>query len=602
MNLVNRVGFISWVVIIALLVFSLDIPVTKAADSDFSNGITVDSKLDTVDSNVGDNICDDGSGNCTLRAAIEESNATAGTQTIAFNISGTADFTNGGQNGYSIQPTSGLPNITDTTTIDGYTQPGAQANTAVAPQPLNGRLLIELRGMAGLGMPSMQANGSILRGLVINSFDSSGVIIWGDDIRIVGNYIGTDPTGMIARPNTNNGINGHASGTSDRAIIGSTNPADRNIISGNAGAGITPNTDQDDWVVKGNYIGLGADGVTQIGNSAPINGPGAMSIDNCSGTIVGGSELGAVNVISGNKNFGIFPDNTEGLVIQGNIIGPDWKGDPIPGNVQLGGIGLPALNGPFINTIIGGVNPGEGNLIAYNDGSGIAVIKVFISGISNFNPDKIAILGNSIYGNTPNGSYIISQSGLGIDLIDGEFTNMTSTTSGPTPNDTGDTDTGPNGYMNFPVLASVAQQDNNVAINYSLDALDSPTNQYRVEFFANDTADPSGYGEGQTYLGSTTTAPGTNLVANLTVPNGTNLNGKHITATTTTIDNTTTSGFGSTSEFSAVVIASAAFSPQLLTNNSLAATGDNYLGLRLLSLLIIILAAIGLSRGLHQRG
>lgn len=117
-----------------------------ASDNDFSNGITVDSKTDGVDSNVGDNICDDGSGNCTLRAALQESNATAGAQTINFNITGTADFINGGQNGYTIKPTSKLPDITDTVTIDGYSQPGAQPNTAIAPQPLNGRLLVEVDG------------------------------------------------------------------------------------------------------------------------------------------------------------------------------------------------------------------------------------------------------------------------------------------------------------------------------------------------------------------------------------------------------------------------------------------------------------------------
>ena len=252
-----------------------------------------------VNSNA-DTAADDGV--CTLREAIIASNSNAasganpgecvsgdpGADVINFNITGAADFTIAGQNGYTIQPSTGLPNISETVSINGYSQPGALANTAVAPQPLNGRLLIELKGSPSLGMPNVQANSSVIRGLVINSFDSSGLIIWGDDIQVLGNYIGTDPTGLIAEPNALNGINGHNSGTSDRAIIGSTNPADRNVISGNAGAGITPNTGEDGWIVKGNYIGMGADGVTQVGNSAPINGPGGMSIDNCSDTVVWG--------------------------------------------------------------------------------------------------------------------------------------------------------------------------------------------------------------------------------------------------------------------------------------------------------------------------
>lgn len=140
-----------------------------ASDNDFSNGITVDNKGDGADSNVGDNICDDGSGNCTLRAAIEESNATTGAQTINFNITGTADFTNNGQNGYTIQPTSGLPTITDTVTINGYSQPGAQANTAVAPNPLNGTLLIEIDGSSQndiLFKFRTNSNNSAIRGSV----------------------------------------------------------------------------------------------------------------------------------------------------------------------------------------------------------------------------------------------------------------------------------------------------------------------------------------------------------------------------------------------------------------------------------------------------
>lgn len=114
-----------------------------------------------VNSNA-DTAADDGV--CTLREAIESSNSNAasgatpgecisgdsGADVINFNITGTADFTIAGQNGYTIQPSTGLPNITETVTINGYSQPGSAVNTAVAPQPLNGRLLIELTGSQAL--------------------------------------------------------------------------------------------------------------------------------------------------------------------------------------------------------------------------------------------------------------------------------------------------------------------------------------------------------------------------------------------------------------------------------------------------------------------
>ena len=54
------------------------------------------------------------------------------------------------------------------------------------------------------------------------------------------------------------------------------------------------------------------------------------------------------------------------------------------------------------------------------------------------------------------------------------------------------------------VLTSATQTGTNAEINFNLDAADGENDQYRVEFFSNDTPDPSGYGEGQTFLGSTT--------------------------------------------------------------------------------------------------
>ncbi len=49
---------------------------------------TVNSTSDVGDNNAGDGVCNDGGGNCTLRAAIEESNALVGADNIHFNIAG----------------------------------------------------------------------------------------------------------------------------------------------------------------------------------------------------------------------------------------------------------------------------------------------------------------------------------------------------------------------------------------------------------------------------------------------------------------------------------------------------------------------------------
>ncbi|MCS7061555.1 MAG: hypothetical protein RMN25_10390 [Anaerolineae bacterium] len=60
----------------AVTLMMLGVEVIRAA------GFTVASTADVGDSSPGDGICDDGSGQCTLRAAIEEANALAGEDTI----------------------------------------------------------------------------------------------------------------------------------------------------------------------------------------------------------------------------------------------------------------------------------------------------------------------------------------------------------------------------------------------------------------------------------------------------------------------------------------------------------------------------------------
>ena len=76
---------------------------------------TVNTKGDRSDADPGDGVCDDGLGNCTLRAAIAEANARAVRDTIAFDISGSVPHT--------IRPESALPEITAQVFIDGTIEP-----------------------------------------------------------------------------------------------------------------------------------------------------------------------------------------------------------------------------------------------------------------------------------------------------------------------------------------------------------------------------------------------------------------------------------------------------------------------------------------------
>lgn len=81
-----------------------------------------------------------------MREALEDA---SGGQTISFNISGAGP--------HVIKPTSELPGLVDSVSIDGYTQPGASPNTAAAWQPGNASIRIVLDGsLAGPGVNGLE--------------------------------------------------------------------------------------------------------------------------------------------------------------------------------------------------------------------------------------------------------------------------------------------------------------------------------------------------------------------------------------------------------------------------------------------------------------
>src|SRR5439155_25344558 len=91
--------------------------------------------------------------------------------------------------------------------------------------------------------------------------------------------------------------------------------------------------------------------------------------------------------------------------------------------------------------------------------------------------------------------------------------------------------TGPNNFQNFPVLPSAVTSGSSTTITGTLDTLAS--GPFTIEFFSNDAADPSGYGEGQTYLGSTTATTDGSGHAAFTSTFPVSTAGKLITATAT---------------------------------------------------------------------
>jgi hypothetical protein len=93
---------------------------------------------------------------------------------------------------------------------------------------------------------------------------------------------------------------------------------------------------------------------------------------------------------------------------------------------------------------------------------------------------------------------IFSNGGLGIDLAP----------VGVTPNDPGDGDSGANDLQNFPVLSSAESSSQGTKIEGTLNS--TPNTAFTLEFFSNSACDPSGFGEGQQFLGSTSVTTGEN--------------------------------------------------------------------------------------------
>jgi CSLREA domain-containing protein len=639
-----------------------------AADNDFSDGITVDSTGDAPDANVGNGVCDDGSGNCTLRAAIEEANSEAGPQTISFNIAplnGTVK---------TISPASSLPDIDSEIHIDGFTQDDAVPNTADMPEPMNAEIRVMIDGSslatseAGFQYGST-ATGSSVKGLsIVNCPGSAIAIYYVSNITVSGVYLGVEPDGITSGTNgaddnsatpVNTGYNVTAN-NSPGIKVGGSMPEDRFISVASAGRSIQIASGSDNGIVQGGYIGVAADGETAISNA----GGGVGIFDSADDFLVGGTIPGARNLVSGNTvsgATGITVDNVSGGVIQNNLVGTDWTGlvalpnstginvgtgstdilvgggtdaernvvgasnivgmhiggadNVVSGNyVGLGADGVTDLSGGqsgvtfqlgATGNVLGGLTAGERNAITNATNANIALLGI-AGGASTVTENQIIgnyigtdvegnqqagssvgvalvgnVAGNVIGGITPSASNLIYSSTLSIQnvsiagvlpdsaknaflrnqiiggannigieqCVDTNANFACDANVGHDVNDVGDGDTGPNGLMNHPIIKKIHQVGSQITFTVDLDAADSPVNQYRLEFFSNDTTDSSGYGRGENFIGAQVLSPGEDQEVTFTLSSDTNITAKTFSSTTTAVDAGEIIGFGATSEF-----------------------------------------------------
>ena len=314
-------------------------------------------------------------------------------------------------------------------------------------------------------------------------------------------------------------------------VIGGPSPAARNVIAANGLVNSNPGVfvvlGGSNNTIQNNYIGTDSSGTKDLGNG----GSGIQLLSAASDSVATNGNTIIGNLIAGNGLPGIEIDGPKASAnsVQSNKIGTQANGTSALPNSGDG-----VLIAGAANTSIGGTTASEANIIAFNIGNGVTVTGSAATG------NKIE--GNSIFGNTK----------LGIDLGN----------DGVTSNDFGqqDADTGPNNLQNVPVI--VGASGNSVRLNYSSNI--SAT--FRIEIFANDVADPSNSGEGQTFLGAgnvTTNASGNTGTVTITLPASVP-GGKFISATAT-------DAAGNTSEFSANFTSAA---PPVKTNTTTTVTSS----------------------------
>jgi hypothetical protein len=483
---------------------------------DQQDGDTSDLHCDIDPSTIGDL--------CTLRAAIQQSNATlTADDEIDFGIASGAQT-------ITLNDGLPLPDITDTVTIEGNTQTG-----------FAGTPLITLKGTGTNGIDGLTfaagSDGSQVNRLVFNNFKNA--IRADADVHINGNYIGIGPAGTSVTDGENDiGVRITATSGGVGDVTGAV--TDRNVISDNT-IGIVVAQNGGSFQIFNNYIGTNSTGTAALSNGIGVrvdagadgevltgnvisgndsegvlwNGEGGFVSGsrigtNAAGTsaipnglagvnIAHGSPTVSVGVISGNNGGGIRVSGGGTAFIFGNKIGVGDDGVTAIPNANGGGIDIASSD-----VIIGGLLADQGNVIANNGPWGIRIR----SGIGN--------TGNEIRGDNS----ITGNSGLGIDLDPLGFNS-----NDPDPGAAGT----PNLGQNYPVITSA------VAGGAADGTLTSqPNTDYRIDLFKSSACDDSGYGEGQTHIGFvlTTSDPAGNATFSLPL-SGSVAAGDVLTATAT---------------------------------------------------------------------
>ena len=444
---------------------------------------------------------------------------------------------------------------------------------------------VVIGGNGANGAGQDEGNNENGEGNIISGNNDHGVLIdniGASGIRVLGNFIGLNRNGN-GSSDIGNILDGVRVSSAPQAEIGGTLAGEGNTISDNGQHGVDiVGTSSTFNKVLGNRIGTNFNGGSDFGNAQD-----GVRIGNSSSTTIGGTSAGARNVISGNDANGVFISGTSSATsnrVQGNFIGIDASGTGALGR-DLGN----AEVGVRVETpgnFIGGTAAGAGNVISDNGGTGVSMLGsgagnntvqgnfigtdvngtgilgnfhgVFISGApSNVIGGPVAEAANTIAGNANNGVMVIGDGATGNSILRNSIFGNGSpgglgialNNDGVTDNDPKDPDTGPNRLQNFPVITSASTTTIKGRLN------SRPRKTFTIQFFSNPAPNfPTGFGEGDTFLGEKTVT--TNLEGRVSFTFATAVTaGEVVTATATRLvpdpNDPTTLLLTDTSEFSA---------------------------------------------------
>ena len=190
---------------------------------------------------------------------------------------------------------------------------------------------------------------------VISGNTHSNLTTWGNMTRILGNYLGVDVTGTKAIQSTDYVIDMIIESGAKNCVVGGTTPEERNIICGAQIGVVFSDPNTYQCSVIGNYIGTDVTGTKALPNQT------AVLYFQSGNNRVGGTAPGEANLISGNQKAVQFSSlgYTDNIFI-GNTIGLDANGKPLRNEIGI------SIEQGELQAVVGGFTPKEANVIIAN--------------------------------------------------------------------------------------------------------------------------------------------------------------------------------------------------------------------------------------------